>query len=363
MRGIALKIIVILALAGSADAATFAPIGPCEFTRLQTDRLFLELDTGLKDGAEASESRGPVKEIHVSARRNEWLREVYGLGIVETSEIDRLLWSKTITAELLTRLGTNPGYKFFPKTIGLKCFLASYTLLGKDNGIDANREQIRIALKRAFPNGFVVMRDSPTMLREDNLDEYYRNPEIFLDELLKSDSTLYKKGEYAQPFYSKDVEGVTSGEKIILQESILEPGTSFVEARAHALEHRVVEGAIFPRFEAGKGLSAQETAQVRDFVDTFLAAQPKELTRLRAWSLDVAVLSNGKTRVLHILTNRGNATHWSKFQSYPSVLGAYTRHIEAFYNVKFTGISGFLLRNNLGNLPRFLRKKLIDGTL
>lgn len=350
-------------LEATTPPAASVPPGPCAFTQRQTEQLITLLRDSYKAREKTPAESTHVREIKVRPERSDWLREIYDLGIVETSEIDRLLWSKAITAELLTRLGTNPEHRFFPKTLGLKCFLETYNLLSKDFRIDANREQIKVALHRAFPKGFVVLLDSPTIAWESTLDKYYRSQETFLDELLKPESTLYKREEFQQPFYSKDVDGVTSGEKIVLQENVLDPGTDFVEARAHTLEHRAVDGTIFPRFEAGRGLKPEEVARVKDFVETFLAAQPAELTRFHAWSLDVAVLSNGKTRILHIRTNRGGARHWSKFQSYPSVIGAYTRHLETFYNVKFTGISGFLLRNNLGNVPRFLQKKLIEGTL
>ena len=114
-------------------------------------------------------------------------------------------------------------------------------------------------------------------------------------------------------------------------------------------------------FIEGEQISKEQLAKAGEFTQAMLDKLPNGFVKSQAWGLDVAVLDNGVLRIIDINCNRGKTGQWSGYMSRPNVLGAYTRHIEANLPVHFAGLSGFLLRNDAGNVYKYFKKRYVEG--
>jgi hypothetical protein len=74
--------------------------------------------------------------------------------------------------------------------------------------------------------------------------------------------------------------------------------------------------------------------------------------------VDVAVLDNGEMRITDVVTNRGKPIQWSSYLEQPRVIGAYARHFETYYGLRFQGISGSLIRHNFANYFPYWEKRI-----
>lgn len=363
--GAVLAVCSVLFMPG-AQAADSNKLSPVEFLDQRVAALKASFDA--RDGE-------PVvfpdqKAIDTEATRNAWLKKLYSLGVVEASELTKMTSDKLLMAKMIEVYAGEKSYRFHPKTIGLKYFLQKADLLAADKSIKATKEEIQAAIMKEFPMGYIVKPAAGINSQGKGSGFYFSNKK-FLRDLLKEDSPLYQKEEYYKPYYTDLLKTVASGEKLILQENvILAAGykkvlkaKEFVEVRVHTLANKVIPFGSYARWKETNDRTSQKTLDdASKFTQDFLNSLPKSFTNKMAWGIDVAALDNGALRILDINTNRGREKQWSGYMSRPGVLGAYTRYIEDRHNVRFAGVSGFFLRNNVANYPKYLYKKYVEGS-
>jgi hypothetical protein len=98
-----------------------------------------------------------------------------------------------------------------------------------------------------------------------------------------------------------------------------------------------------------------------EFLNEMLRKVPLSFFKAHAWGVDIFVFENGAMKIIDINTNRGEAGQWSGFMSRPQTLGAYARHVEQKEHIRFAGLNGFILRHNMGNFFKNLKKVYIEG--
>ena len=138
----------------------------------------------------------------------------------------------------------------------------------------------------------------------------------------------------------------TTVEKFIVQE--LQPGfhpsmRRTKEFRIHTLEDKVIVGATYKRWSFSP--FPVRAPQVEQQVETLLSQLPKSLLRGLDMSLDVVVATDGKIKIVDVNTAGTKNYDWSGYLANPWTRQAYALHLEANYNMKFSGLDGFLLRN------------------
>lgn len=313
--------------------------------------------------------RRPAQEIHTRAVRNDWLKNIYAIGLVEASDFTRLTSDKAIMGALIEAFTGEAGFKFHPKTMGLKYFLAKHKLVDAKHSLIRDRAKVEAALKDEFPHGYIV-KPAAGINSYGKSKGFYFKMDKFVRDLLAEDSPVYQPADFAAPFHSELLNTVASGEFLILQENVvlaagvgqvLQP-TDFVEVRVHTFEKTALPEATFPRWAETKvKVDKKDLDRATAFVEDFLRILPEQFVARQAWSVDVAILNNGFLRLIDINTNRGEPEQWSGYMPRPGVLKAYTRLFEAEKNVHFAGFTGSLLRNGFGNYFKYLRKVYIDG--
>lgn len=308
-------------------------------------------------------------EIDSPSTRNGWLEQLYKNKLVESGELTRNLTDKLVMGLLIDALAGDKGEHFYPKTMGLKYFLAKNGLLDSKKNLIRDRAKIESALKKEFPLGAIV-KPAAGINSAGKAKGFYFKLEKFYDDLLKPGSDLYSAQQYSEPYKPELIRGhVASGEWLILQENVVTAAGSkrvlvtkeFKEARVHTFEDKVVKGATYKRWAEMDPLEPEMAARVEAFVQDFIDSMPKPFWYRNAFSMDVAIMDNGVMRIIDINTNRGEPEHWSGYLPQPRVLKWYVRHMEANNDVHFAGLGGTLLRNGLGNYMKNLKKYYIEG--
>ncbi len=301
--------------------------------------------------------------------RNDLLRSVYELGIVEASEFTKALSDKLLVSKIFEYYLKDKADFYQPKAIGLKYFLAKYGLVNSKGQIIAEKEKILNAIETEFPHGAIAK--AAVGFNSAGIKNFYFKMPNFVEDLLKESSPIYKPEDFSTPFVSA-LGTVTSGEFMILQENVITAAgikkplvtKDFMEVRLHTFEQSVVPGASYSRWrEKNKEATDSLISSTEQFAQEMLSLLPPSLLYQQAWSLDMAVLDNGVHRLIEINTNRGLPGHWSGFLSIPPVLGAYARFFEDHENVKYAGFNGFLFRHGIANIPKYLHKKFIDKSM
>lgn len=310
-----------------------------------------------------------AREVRSGSTRNEWLKKLYGEGLVEASELTRLLSDKAIMAGLLESFLGKESEAFHPKTMGLKYFLAKHALVDAKGVLQRDEAKIKAALAGEFPHGYIV-KPAAGINSEGKSKGFYFKMDKFLADLVREDSPVYSPADFQTPFVSPLLGVVASGEMLILQENVVlaagaeSPLTTkeFAEVRAHTFEDKLVAGATYSRWAESKVKVTKEHFRATDeLIQALLAKLPKEFLARQAFSIDVAVLANGYTRILDVNTNRGREIQWSGYMPRPGVIGAYTRHLEAEKKLHFAGLNGALLRSGWGNYLHYLKKVYVEG--
>lgn len=307
----------------------------------------------------------PIEEVETGATKASWMKALYDRGLVEASWATEMLSDKRILAEVLRiELGTRAEI-YYPKTIGLREFLQKRRLVNSTGVLTAGGDRIESALHDEFPAGFVV-RPAVGVAPQETGRGLFANADEFILELLKPGNSLYSPEHLKAPVKSHILNEVASGEAVVLQESVVGVADVrkplrhrfFHEVRVHTYEGRLVENSVPERWVQKDLLSADETKKAEAFVEDFLRSLPLAFLMHQAWGVDVAVMDNGEMRVIDVVTNRGKRVQWSSYLEQPRVIGAYSRHFENYYGIRFSGFSGSLIRNNFANYFPYWGKRI-----
>jgi hypothetical protein len=329
---------------------------PHEFVRSRTQEIIRDIES--RPAIPAKDLVAPAS-YKIKAKRNEVTKILYKQNLVEASEQsykyqDKLILYK-ILEHYLDKVSLN---KFHPVTKGLKEFLSEQGFFDNFGNIKTTREALVKALRTQFPNGFIV---KPAIGFASDGKSFFKDMDEVADLLMQpKGSDLYKVEEFGKAFSHELGQAPVSGEKFIIQgllngiKNLTEssPIGSMNEYRVHSFYDNVINGATLSRWK----IKADQTAvlRVNKFTQDFLNLLPKKFVNRQAWAFDVFEAPTGELTIIEINTNRGEKTNWSGFLKNPKVLGGYVRHLEQNYGWHFEGLSGWRLRNNLGNLqPAF----------
>lgn len=311
----------------------------------------------------------PLK-LAPQANRNAWLKAVYDAGVVEASEFTRLLTDKLVMSKVLEKYMGKEGFFYHPKSMGVKYFLAKHDLVDDQGNLTASQAEVLAALAAEFPHGSIVKR--AVGMNSAGKKHFYFRMEDFVSDLFDPEAGIYASAMFHAPYRPEMIGGrPASGELLMIQENVVQAAgikkplktKEFVEVRLHTYEDRVVKDITFNRWKEHDSFVKEEVRDKAEiFVGNMLSALGKKITAQQAWSIDVAALDNGVMRLIEVNVNRGQIKQWSGMTSRPAVLGAYTRHLEKYHNIRFAGLAGWLFRNNLANYRAFIKKRYITGT-
>ncbi len=348
------------------DSSLTAPRGhqltPQEFVDQRVQKVLADLGARPLRGATVLTRA----DVDTSSNRQQFISSLYNRGLVDASWSSEMMADKLIMARLLDReLGARAKI-YYPKTVGLREFLVRKNLLDKDGSVIRNGDQIEAALHDEFPMGYVV-RPAVGVAPQETLRGIYPDMDQFIVTLLKPGSPLYNPQHLRQPVVSHILNDVASGEAVVIQESIIGSADahrplkqrSLRDIRVHTFEGRVVANSVPDRWaKGGPKISEADARLAQDFVADFLKSLPMSMVNRQAWAVDVGLADNGEMRVMDIVTNCGNPTTWSGSLDQPKILGAYARHFESYYGLRFAGMSGTLLRHNFGNYVSYWSKRI-----
>lgn len=295
--------------------------------------------------------------VEAASAKTEWLGTVYSRNLIDASPSTMLLSDKLLMYKVLEQgLGADGVKKFLPKTIGLKEFLDRKRLVKKDGAIKATGEKIEQALYREFPAGF-VLRPAVGVAPGETTRGLYTENDSFISELVEGKFEGYSPSNFWKPIKSHILDEVASGEAVVIQDDLVARADAikklqvraYREIRVHTYEGQIVQDAVPTRWVQKAKVTSTEIERAEQFVAEMLKNLPPRLTSRQAWGVDVAVFDNGELAVTDIVTNRGRKIQWSSYLEQPRVIGAYTRHFETYAGVRFEGLSGTIVRNNLGN--------------
>jgi len=295
-----------------------------------------------------------VVSLPVAASRAEWLQAIYSRQLVDASPATGLLSDKLLFYELARREMGPDVDRFLVRSIGLRDFLVSQGLVGRDGRLTIDGDGLEASLFKVFPAGFVARPAVGVAPRETGRGLFKESDE-FVAELIKPDTFLYRPEHRRRPVRSSVLGSISSGEAIVLQDDVLQSHavagkkSQWREVRVHTYESRILEDANANFWISEARFSKDELKLAQSFVAEFLQKLSPSLLSRQAFSFDVLILPEGKVKIVDIVTNRGKKTAWSSYLDQPRVIGAYTRHFESHAGVRFSGLGGYLLRKNVGN--------------
>jgi len=331
-------------------ASRYSNLGPKAWVSEQVKDFLSETSTL---SGEPPEGLVGEREVTIPAKRNPFRKILYKEGFVEASDRTLFMFDKLFMARILEGyLGEN-FRNYHQKTDGLKEFLQLHGIINSEGRVIKAAQEIKGILELEFPNGFIL---KPPVGMSSAGKSFYKDHDEIVTLILKQDGEIYAPSEIKKPFHWEGVRRFTSGERYIIQEKL--EGTSglggsgnygdFNEFRVHSFYGKVVDGATETRWYTKN--SDQRNKTVNYFVQSMLDQLPAEFTNKQAWSFDVFWLPNGDLKLIEVNTNWGEKGNWSGFLRTPKTLGAYIRFFEKEFKWRFKGISGWLLRNNFGNL-------------
>lgn len=285
------------------------------------------------------------------ATRNELLNDIlYKHKLVEASEFSRMMSDKLFQVEFLIK--ENPAVApYFPKTLAFSEFLATQKVLKNSN----KPKQLKIALQKNFPHGFVV---KPTAGYNTGGRGFYINDIAGLtQDLLANPAKFTGNG---RPFVSPEL-NIASGEPFLIQELLTPAGGGRPpEYRVHTFEGRVVKEATESRW-----LNPEEKnfKAIEDYVQGFLDKVPPAVLQKQAWGLDVVEVAPGNFRIIEINTNRGNEIQWSGYLISSIQLGALARHLEKYQYLTLEGPAAETFRKNKAGLESWIRKEGLEQVI
>lgn len=336
---------------------------PISYLQTRTRATLTELKSRPLRAATASS--GKIIEAETSLTKASWLATIYKQQLVANGNAERMLSDKRLMASVLdTELGKT-AREFYPKTLGLKEFLASRRLVDASGKIVASGEAIEEALHQEFPSGFVV-RPAVGVAPSERGRGLFSTTDAFIVALLKDKSILYHPSFLHKPIESHILGRPASGEAIVIQEDLVTAAETkaplkfryFQETRIHTYEGRVVADAVPSRWVQSDLLKPEDIQRAEAFVQKFLSSLPAALLNRQAWGVDVAVMDNGELRINDIVTNRGDRIQWSSYLEQPQVIAAYTKHFEGHANLHLTGLSGALTRFGFSNYFPYWAKRI-----
>jgi hypothetical protein len=304
-------------------------------------------------------------EIESDADKTQWIKAVYEKNLVDSSWATEMLADKRLMAEVIERELGEDARMFFPKTMGLRELLVKHKLVNMKGEIVADEERFDQVLHDEFDAGFVV-KPAVGIAPYETAKGLFAGQNEFVAELLSPKSSLYQPAHFRKPVKSHILGTVASGEAVVIQESVVGTADShkalknrqYENVVIHTYEGKVVEDSVPARWVRSSRLKKEEISRAEAFVAAFLNRIPVTLLNRQAWGVDVAVMDNGEMRILDIQTNRGKNWAWSSYLDQPRVIGAYTRHFEAGYGVRFKGWSGTLLRHDFANYFPYWERRI-----
>lgn len=359
------------AITGDAKVP-YDPVSFLDFKVQEIIRLIESRDT------ETPEGLSP-RTLHIRAKRNSLHDIFFDEKIVEHGRLTQHLADKLIAAKVLQHY-LGPKYPFFhPPSEGLLYFLISNRVIDSDGRVLKNEEQIRQLFESEFPDGFLI---KPTFAwSTGGHSGLFLDPDEVYRLIQQGSSELFTPRDLVNPFVAGEFKPFPpillplSGEKFMIQGLV--KGTrsderdfrnfsvnsdlshsGMNEYRVHTFQDKVVEGATVSRWETRN--SKAKIEKVNQFSQQLMDSLPKSLTNRQAWSLDVMITPDGDLKLIEINTNRGWRTNWSGWLKFRWILKAHVRHLESEYGWKFTGISGWMLRNGLGNLKSHFRGEIVE---
>ncbi len=348
-------------ITGLMASDSFAAVSPDAFLAKRVQSVMTQLKSRPLRPVES----GNVTAVIASPDKSSFLSAVYGKKLVEASWATEMLSDKRVLAEIFTRELGADAFRYYPKTVGLREFLAKHGMLNAKGEIATDGEAVEAALHEEFPAGFVV-RPAVGVAPRETGKGLFKTTDEFVVELLKKVSSVYNPVHFSKPVTSHILGRISSGEAVVLQEDIVGVADArkalknryFGEVRIHTYENRVVEDAVPSRWVQRDLLSQDEIAIAEAFVTDLLKRLPPALLTRQAWGVDVAVLDNGDMRVIDVVTNRGEKIQWSSYLDQPRVIAAYAKHFEKHAGVHFEGFSGTLIRNGFANYFNFWGKRI-----
>lgn len=341
--------------------AARAPLAPDAFLAKRVQTVMTQLKSRPLRPVQTEQ----VAPVEARPDKASFIAAVYANKLVEASWATEMLSDKRVVAEIFTRELGEDANKYYPKTVGLREFLARHHLIDAKGGITADGETVEAALHEEFPGGFSV-RPAVGVAPRETGKGLFKDTDEFVVELMKPNSSVYNPAHFLKPVTSHILGRVSSGEAVVLQEDVV--GTAdarkqlkrkfFGEVRIHTYENRVVEGAVPTRWVQTDLLTQDEVKIAEAFVTDLLKRLPPALLTKQAWGVDVAVLDNGDMRVIDVVTNRGDKIQWSSYLDQPRVIAAYAKHFEKYAGVHFEGVSGMLIRNGFANYFTFWGKRI-----
>jgi hypothetical protein len=305
-----------------------------------------------------------LRKISVPTTRNAWLEKLYDDGILVANEESRNLSDKLYAARRLQEFLGDSFTEYHPKTLGLKELALKYNLVNCP--VLAPMTEIQKAFRTEFPQGFIVKPCAVINTGGETEGNYFFEDDIwaaFLTEAPLAKAVLQKND-----YVSKLLKTIVSGEEYIVQENIstkagysAAKAKTYAEVRVHTYEGKAVYGGLFSRWAVSPVEQEDKFFIAESLVQKMLNQIPADYLRGFAWGLDVMVFDNGYARIVDINTNRGQRSQWSGYLSRPPLMGAYTRTIEKQRHVRFAGLNGVLLRNNLGNYWKYKKKYYLEG--
>ena len=336
---------------------------PSVYLKRRVDALWAEIKARPIRGATLP---GTIA-VRASANKQDWLKAAYDRNLVDASRVGWMLADKLIFAETLKReLGAAEAERFYPKTLGLKQFLESRRLVDVRGRLKVDADAVEQALADEFPFGYVVKPAVGVAPGETERGLYARSDQL-VTELFAAKPTVYAPSTFRVPIRSHILGGAASGEAIVLQEDVVLRADARQRlrarkmsiARVHSYEDRAVPDSAPASWVRDDRLPTTSDARRSEaFVSQMLGRLSAQLVAKQAWSLDVAAMDNGDLRVVDVVTNRGRPIAWSGYLDQPRVIGAYSRLWEDRYGVSFGGVSGALLRANLGNYLSYWGKRI-----
>lgn len=312
-------------------------------------------------------SEGESESINAGlwVKKGDWLQVLYSKNLVEASWATRMLSDRRLLFEVLKiELGKDVR-EFYPKTIGLREFLAQKGLIDRKGKLINDGDKIEAALYEEFSAGFIV-RPAVGVDPKETGRGMYQDSDAFILDLLTPKSQIASTGYSGKPLQNALLGEIASGEAFILQDDIVNRADIrkplqtrfFQRVRIHTYEDNVVADAIPERWVQTELLKEDQIKAAEDYVRKFLKRLSRNLLSRQAWGVDIAVLDNGEMRIVDIITNRGRPIAWSSYLEQPHVIAAYSRLLEKETGLRFAGISGYLIRGGFANYFPYWGKRI-----
>lgn len=286
----------------------------------------------------------------------EFTSYLYTNQILEASELTALLSDKLIMGRLISHYLGAAADEIMPPVLGLKEFLAQENLVDASGVIKVSMGEVTHRMSERFKDGFVL---KPTYAMASGGKGVFVGPDQVKAAL--ESQQVYTPFDWNRPYYSNPLRRVASGERYMLMglikgTKVVDPESAKAESheiRVHSFWGNIVQEATTNRWYVPVEKEVQRSAENK--VAKLLDQLPDNLKIGLAWSFDVFVGADGQAQIIEVNSNRGLKGGWSGFLRTGPVLGAHVRWLESQWNWRFAGLSGELLRNDVGSARKWIK--------